>query len=94
MPTERPHDRPRKYIVQNSGPDQKSGPRPPGPVIIDYLTTAEERMQDTEIRLCIICAWRQTCGKQFSMKAGQKCPDYSRDVTIKETAEKKKGDKE
>ncbi|BCB97371.1 hypothetical protein JZK55_22930 [Dissulfurispira thermophila] len=34
--------------------------------------------------LCIICAWRATCQKQFSMKAGQKCPEFVRDVTIKE----------
>lgn len=34
--------------------------------------------------LCIMCAWRATCQKQFSMKAGQKCADFVRDVTIKE----------
>jgi len=42
-------------------------------------------MQENEKQLCIICAWRQTCQKQFSMKAGQKCPDYCKDVTIRET---------
>ncbi len=34
--------------------------------------------------LCAVCAWRGTCQKQFSMKAGQKCADFVRDVTIKE----------
>lgn len=38
--------------------------------------------------LCIVCAWRATCQKQFSMKAGQKCAEFVRDVSIKETSEK------
>ncbi len=37
-----------------------------------------------EKELCIVCAWRATCQKQFSMKAGQKCAEFVRDVTIKE----------
>ncbi len=37
-----------------------------------------------EKELCIICAWRATCQKQFSMKAGQKCPDYCKDMTLRE----------
>ncbi len=37
--------------------------------------------------LCVICAWRATCLKQFSMKAGQKCPEFVKDVTIKESKE-------
>lgn len=37
-----------------------------------------------EKELCIICAWRATCQKQFTMKAGQKCPDYCKDLTIRE----------
>ncbi len=40
--------------------------------------------------LCIVCAWRATCQKQFSMKAGQKCAEFVRDVTIKEKKEKEK----
>lgn len=39
--------------------------------------------------LCAVCAWRAACQKQFSMKAGQRCPDFSRDLTIKEGAEEK-----
>lgn len=39
--------------------------------------------------LCIVCAWRATCQKQFSMKAGQKCAEFVRDVTIKEEPEEK-----
>lgn len=33
---------------------------------------------------CIVCAWRADCQKQFSLKAGQRCPDFSRDLSIKE----------
>lgn len=45
--------------------------------------------------LCVVCAWRATCQKQFSMKAGQRCPEFARDLTIKEeeiTEEKKNND--
>ena len=40
--------------------------------------------------LCIVCAWRATCQKQFSMKAGQKCAEFVRDVSIKEEKEEDK----
>ncbi|MDI6728852.1 MAG: hypothetical protein QMD44_08025 [Thermodesulfovibrionales bacterium] len=43
--------------------------------------------------LCIVCAWRATCQKQFSMKAGQKCAEFVRDVSIKETSEKEEEEK-
>ena len=42
--------------------------------------------------LCVTCAWKATCQKQFSMKAGQRCPDYTKDFAIKgekESEEKK-----
>lgn len=38
----------------------------------------------TEKELCILCAWRATCQKQFSMKAGAKCPEFVRDLTIRD----------
>jgi len=37
-----------------------------------------------EKELCIVCAWRATCQKQFSMKVGQKCPDYCKDLMLKD----------
>ncbi len=37
-----------------------------------------------EKELCIICAWRATCQKQFTLKAGQKCPDFCKDLTLRE----------
>lgn len=36
-------------------------------------------------QMCILCAYRGVCQKQFSMTAGKKCPDFARDLTIKET---------
>ncbi|HMK37118.1 MAG TPA: hypothetical protein VK463_18745 [Desulfomonilaceae bacterium] len=38
--------------------------------------------------LCVICAWRQTCNKKFSMDGATttKCPDFTRDVTLKQPA--------
>ncbi len=37
-----------------------------------------------EKQRCAVCAWRATCAKRFSVQdGGARCPDYSRDVTIK-----------
>lgn len=37
-------------------------------------------------RLCGVCAWRGSCQKKFSLPHDAlHCPDFSRDVTIKET---------
>jgi len=34
---------------------------------------------------CAVCAWRETCAKRFSVTdGGARCPDYSRDVSIKD----------
>lgn len=34
---------------------------------------------------CAVCAWRETCGKRFSVHdGGARCPDFSRDITIKD----------
>ncbi|MEW6264387.1 MAG: hypothetical protein AB1641_15055 [Thermodesulfobacteriota bacterium] len=40
---------------------------------------------------CAVCAWRKDCRKKYSFESsGQlRCPDYSRDLTIK--AEEKSG---
>jgi len=42
----------------------------------------------TEKRLCAICAWRANCQKRFSVNCDASgnvhCPDYSRDLTIKD----------
>ncbi|MDD3581940.1 MAG: hypothetical protein PHW74_13075 [Desulfobacca sp.] len=33
--------------------------------------------------ICLSCAWRATCQKKFSF-TGTYCPDYTRDVSVKE----------
>lgn len=42
----------------------------------------------TEKRFCAICAWRATCQKRFSVSTDAMgnvhCPDYSRDLSIKD----------
>ncbi len=38
---------------------------------------------------CVICAWRQTCKKQFGMADPSHCPEFSRDVSIKDYPGKK-----
>lgn len=46
--------------------------------------------------ICSVCAWRGTCQKKFSVSGKDlKCPDFCRDVTIKEKTgeEKEKGHK-
>lgn len=33
---------------------------------------------------CVVCAWRETCAKKFSVAdGGARCPDFTRDVSIK-----------
>lgn len=37
---------------------------------------------------CAVCAWRENCNKRFSVSdGGARCPDFSRDISIKELAE-------
>ncbi|GAM07753.1 hypothetical protein OR1_00022 [Geobacter sp. OR-1] len=43
---------------------------------------------------CVVCAWRATCAKKFSVPdGGARCPDFSRDVSIKETETDDKSEK-
>jgi hypothetical protein len=46
--------------------------------------------------ICVICAWRQTCNKKFSMDGSTttRCPDYTRDVTLKEPEPEKDNEDE
>ncbi len=49
----------------------------------------------SDVSLCVVCAWRKDCQKRFlrGPEVQLKCPDFSRDMTIKDTemqdAEKK-----
>jgi hypothetical protein len=40
---------------------------------------------ENERTLCVMCAWRQTCNKKFSMDGATttRCPEYTRDLTLK-----------
>jgi hypothetical protein len=35
--------------------------------------------------ICVVCAWRATCNKKFSMDGASttRCPEFTRDVTLK-----------
>jgi hypothetical protein len=41
----------------------------------------------TEHSTCVVCAWRKDCLKKFqkSKDVTMRCPDFSRDVSIKDT---------
>ncbi|MCX8030541.1 MAG: hypothetical protein N3A59_03035 [Thermodesulfovibrionales bacterium] len=32
--------------------------------------------------ICAICAYRENCQKRFSLKAGQKCLDFTKDLLL------------
>ena len=39
--------------------------------------------------VCAVCAWRATCQKKFSVSGkDMRCPDFAKDVTIKEKQKK------
>jgi hypothetical protein len=37
--------------------------------------------------ICSVCAYRGTCQKKFSLPAGRRCPEFERDLMIKEEPE-------
>lgn len=38
--------------------------------------------------ICVICAWRATCQKKFSLSGKDlHCPDFSKDLSIKDEEE-------
>ena len=42
---------------------------------------------------CAICAWRETCAKRFCVSdGGARCPDFTRDISIKEPPATEEGD--
>ena len=50
----------------------------------------EKILSDLEKRSCIVCAWRENCQKRFtsSPDIALRCPEYVRDVTLRETVGK------
>ncbi len=47
----------------------------------------EEKDLRQEPLICLVCAWRETCLKKYSL-AGNQCLEFCRDVTIKLPEEK------
>lgn len=45
-------------------------------------------MSEDRRKSCLVCAWRATCAKRFSMgdDATLHCPDFSEDVTLRKRA--------
>ena len=47
------------------------------------------------VQICVICAWRATCQKKFSMSGSDmNCSDFVKDVSIKEEKENEGTDAE
>lgn len=44
-----------------------------------------------EKNICLICAWRQDCQKKFTLAYGQKCLEFTRDLTLKPREEAEAG---
>jgi len=49
-----------------------------------------------EVKLCLVCAWREFCQKKFqiSRQSGKTCPDFTRDLSIKEDNNLEEKDKQ
>lgn len=45
--------------------------------------------------ICVICAWRATCNKKFSMDGSTttRCPEFTKDVTLKASDEPREEEK-
>ena len=49
-------------------------------------------MAETRKQHCVVCAWRENCAKKFRVTdGGAHCPDFTRDVTIKDLPETEDG---
>jgi hypothetical protein len=48
----------------------------------------QEDMMGSGPEICVVCAWRESCQKKFSLSGRDiRCPDFVRDVTKQEKAE-------
>ncbi len=51
-------------------------------------------MKPTTRQFCAVCAWRETCAKKFCVAdGGARCPDFTRDISIRDVAEQEAGDR-
>ena len=52
-------------------------------------------MSSTERQFCAICAWRETCNKKFCVPdGGARCPEYTRDISIKSPPKTDEGEEQ
>jgi len=60
----------------------------------DYQIVKERQLSST-LDICAVCAWRVDCKKKFSISGRDiRCPDFSRDLTIKEETGKEDKEKQ
>lgn len=46
-------------------------------------------MSRLQIQSCTLCAWRESCAKQFSIAGSDlHCPDFTEDIELRRAAEK------
>ncbi len=53
----------------------------------DSVTRGEplrRKSMDSDRTICVMCAWRKTCNKKFSMDGATttRCPEYTKDLTL------------
>ncbi|ACM21269.1 hypothetical protein Geob_2926 [Geotalea daltonii FRC-32] len=49
----------------------------------------------TSRQFCAICAWRENCAKKFCVSDnGAHCPDFTRDISIKDTVQEDSSSKD
>ncbi|RME68933.1 MAG: hypothetical protein D6778_01200 [Nitrospirae bacterium] len=49
----------------------------------------DEQKKTEVVEACAICAWRADCKKKFSLSGKNiRCPDFVKDLTIKDTEKK------
>jgi hypothetical protein len=52
-----------------------------------------EEKKGQQVEACAICAWRADCKKKFSLSGKNiRCPDFVRDLTIKDNEETEQKD--
>jgi hypothetical protein len=56
---------------------------------------AARLMMESNRTICVVCAWRETCNKKFSMDGSTttRCPEFTRDVTLPAEKEPEKEEK-
>jgi hypothetical protein len=50
-----------------------------------FIVYGGSMSNDGKRQFCAVCAWRENCAKKFCVPdGGAHCPDYTRDVLIKD----------